>query len=878
MRIVAKCRWRKASSVFLIVCLFLSLTVVRPSSVAAAEFIPEDMTYTVSVIAKNGNELENGTKMFEGIEARTQTSASYSVINTWPTKSYLKGKGVSVMDLLKEAGVKWDKVKQITFTTDESGSGGYAVTFTVEELFGNGYANFQDKNRLYYPNLIDGGGSEGDGAIAGSTQGGKNVGAILALPWADGMKLTTSVGIDDGPMLMVGQRYVTEQNYPWYVKQVRAIVVSSDEPEQANMPVANIPSGEVEAGTVVTLSSVPFSGKEDAGKVYYTTDGKMPTIQSAMFNLIGQKWLADRTDVVAEYNKPIEINKNTTIKAINVQPGLLNSEVAEFTYTVKSGSGVTGGKEGDSSETGVNEEGTTDLETSGSVGTGDGQTTTPTLVSGGARTDYNNAVLANLNKATAEQARVAHLRDDAPRVNPDGTTAFQLMTKDGLVQLLVPPEAVSDWSEPAKMEISLGEIQIPPQADQNAIVLDPLKFQRKFEKVVPNAEEDSSTEKDSITDDEDSMTKESLQFSAPVTISFLVGAEDLPEGITLQQLAIYWWDPVKEDWINLGGVCDEAAGTISLSTYHCSTYAVMADAGSAPGRLAGIDHYATANVIADQGWKTGADNVVLVNGDSFPDALAAGPLAYKLNAPILLTDAESLTPTTWTEMQKLGSKTVTLIGGTTVISQDIEDTLSEAYGEGNVVRYSGVDRYGTAAAVASALGMTGKAVVANGENGHYTDALAIAPYAAYYGIPILFTKSTDLPGATSQTLMNRNVRETIVVGGSAVIPDDVYNRLPGAVRYAGEDCYETAAAVAVGLNMNKKQVYVVSGLGFSDALVAGNLASRSLAPIIMLDEEIPGATSAFLTANKAAISGLTVVGGEGVITSDQERAVRGTLN
>jgi len=168
-------------------------------------------------------------------------------------------------------------------------------------------------------------------------------------------------------------------------------------------------------------------------------------------------------------------------------------------------------------------------------------------------------------------------------------------------------------------------------------------------------------------------------------------------------------------------------------------------------------------------------------------------------------------------------------------------------------------------------------VIANAQGNNYQDALAITSYAAYNGIPILFTEAAGLPSATVQALEKQKVSTTIVVGGEAVVPAAIYDCLPGATRYGGWDLYETATAIATGLQLNANRLYVVTGLNFPDALVAGNLAAKSLSPLIMVDRELPTATKTFLTANKAAISELTVVGGEAVITTDQESTIRNAL-
>lgn len=91
----------------------------------------------------------------------------------------------------------------------------------------------------------------------------------------------------------------------------------------------------------------------------------------------------------------------------------------------------------------------------------------------------------------------------------------------------------------------------------------------------------------------------------------------------------------------------------------------------------------------------------------------------------------------------------------------------------------------------------------------------------------------------------------------------------------------TAAAVAgaAELNMNLENVYVVTGVDFSDALAEGNLAARTSAPLLMVGEGsgLPPATESFFQANKAKIKGITVVGGSAVVSVSQIEAIRNIL-
>jgi heme-binding NEAT domain protein/putative cell wall-binding protein/Leucine-rich repeat (LRR) protein len=459
------------------------------------------------------------------------------------------------------------------------------------------------------------------------------------------------------------------------------------------------------------------------------------------------------------------------------------------------------------------------------------------------------------NRSSLQEGRLTPAatpeKQDVPGL---ANTDAKVFTGEDGVQVRFPDSALSGLTAPVQITIAPGAVKTLPQAEKTAVVLDPSKYQRQF--------------------GIEGMTDGSIEFKAPVTITFPISLTDLPQGVTTAQLAVYWWNPSRNDWVKLGGVFNPQDNSISVPVYHFSTYAVMADTGATPERLAGEDRFGTAVAISQHGWKAGADSVVLANAYAFPDALAAGPLAYKLNAPILLSDARTLTPVTLAEMQRLAPKKIILIGGTAVLSQAIEDSLSAVYGQDNVIRYGGADRYATAAAIASALGTTGQAVIANGEDGHYADALAISSYAAYHGAPILFTAAQALPDVSKQALTEQKVSASIVAGGEGAVSAGIYRQLPGATRYGGADRYATATTITAGLKLNLSQVFVTTGLNFPDALVAGNLAARSFSPLLLVDKDLPQTVQDFLAANKEAISGITVVGGEKVISTEQQSALQ----
>ena len=154
-------------------------------------------------------------------------------------------------------------------------------------------------------------------------------------------------------------------------------------------------------------------------------------------------------------------------------------------------------------------------------------------------------------------------------------------------------------------------------------------------------------------------------------------------------------------------------------------------------RIAGKNRFDTAVSVSKVGWSA-ADTVVIARGDQYADALAGVPLAYQLDAPILLTKTHSLPAETEAEIKRLKASSVVILGGEGAVSSSVAATLTAMNLE--VERIGGSSRYETAALIAAKVYPRGAntAVIVYGEN--YPDALSVASFAARAGHPILCLK------------------------------------------------------------------------------------------------------------------------------------------
>lgn len=289
-------------------------------------------------------------------------------------------------------------------------------------------------------------------------------------------------------------------------------------------------------------------------------------------------------------------------------------------------------------------------------------------------------------------------------------------------------------------------------------------------------------------------------------------------------------------------------------------------------RLAGNDRYETAFQIAKNGWQQ-SDNAVLTYGENYPDALAAVPLAKKLNAPILLTNTDSLDPTTRIALQDLRVDNVYIVGGTAVIPIEIEKQLINA---GYIVkRIAGQDRYETAIRVAEELGDIKEVVVTTGDD--YADALSIGPIAAYKQIPIILVPKENITSGIQNYISSRNIEKTYVIGDESIISDNVVNKFNRPERILGQDKYARNIAILnrfSDMYLHNK-LCLASGENFADALTGSVYASKKNGAIALVRSDLP---DLYKTNLREITYDVTIFGGEAVVPTSLIQDIFNNLN
>lgn len=319
-----------------------------------------------------------------------------------------------------------------------------------------------------------------------------------------------------------------------------------------------------------------------------------------------------------------------------------------------------------------------------------------------------------------------------------------------------------------------------------------------------------------------------------------------------------------------------AVPTVLLTAVVCTALAPTADAGAGfqpdvpTSRIGGADRFETAALTAVEAFPEGTRTALLANGWRNVDALSGTYLAGLENAPILLTERDSVPASTVAAMHRLGVTDVIVLGDENSVGDTALDQLdTEGFDLVDVV--AGEDRYDTAVQVYG-FGTTAPdtVYVARGDfpvGQVAADALAAGP-AAFQGRPILLTEADALPDVVAEALAEGQPRHVVFLGLgiSDDVEDEVADIVPGAwlQTIGGRDRTETAALIAGSgdlLFMGGDRIGIANGYSV-DALGAGVLAGLRKQPLLLTagTGSLGYGTEDYLTRMGLGLHGATVFG------------------
>jgi len=199
--------------------------------------------------------------------------------------------------------------------------------------------------------------------------------------------------------------------------------------------------------------------------------------------------------------------------------------------------------------------------------------------------------------------------------------------------------------------------------------------------------------------------------------------------------------------------------------------------GASISRIGGADRYEVSrNAIADSryGSTIHTQDVYMVNGQNFPDALSASPAAASISSPVLLVDGSAIS---LTEIETTfiagGITNVTIFGGRSAFSEGLQQNVSTYID--SVTRIDGEDRYKVSAHVASTLFSSRAPVktvyIASGAN--FPDGLTGGVLAGIAHAPIFLSNGTCIDPEVSAQIALLHAENVVLLGGVTALSNEV---------------------------------------------------------------------------------------------------------
>ena len=252
--------------------------------------------------------------------------------------------------------------------------------------------------------------------------------------------------------------------------------------------------------------------------------------------------------------------------------------------------------------------------------------------------------------------------------------------------------------------------------------------------------------------------------------------------------------------------------------------------------------YGIAAKLSSRCYPDGAKAVILASGEHEMVPLIANGLAGALDAPILLTQNESVPDITAQELTRLNPQTVYVLDGGTldmdVVRKEVKAALPLAAInaiEGKDVRELSwaIYEYGEA----NAFWGAGIALTYDGCLG---DLASLSPYLYSKKCPVL-VKLGEEPVSLKMCEMASRKEETLIIGGFKSFPDEGIAPIVGSSvavhRFVGKDQYDANELINnwIERSVDADSFLVVSIWHPEDALVVGPFAAKN-GSLVMLED------------------------------------------
>lgn len=252
--------------------------------------------------------------------------------------------------------------------------------------------------------------------------------------------------------------------------------------------------------------------------------------------------------------------------------------------------------------------------------------------------------------------------------------------------------------------------------------------------------------------------------------------------------------------------------------------------------------YGIAAKLSSRCYPDGAKAVILASGEHEMVPLIANGFAGALDAPILLTQNESVPDITAQELTRLNPQTVYVLDGGTVDMDVVRKEVKAALPLAAINAIEGKDVRELSWAIyeygeANAFWGAGIALTYDGCLG---DLASLSPYLYSKKCPVL-VKLGEEPVSLKMCEMASRKEETLIIGGFKSFPDEGIAPIVGSSvavhRFVGKDQYDANELINnwIERSVDADSFLVVSIWHPEDALVVGPFAAKN-GSLVMLED------------------------------------------
>ncbi len=254
--------------------------------------------------------------------------------------------------------------------------------------------------------------------------------------------------------------------------------------------------------------------------------------------------------------------------------------------------------------------------------------------------------------------------------------------------------------------------------------------------------------------------------------------------------------------------------------------------------------YGIAAKLSSRCYPDGVENVILASGEHEMVPLIANGLAGTLDAPILLTQNESVPDITAQELTRLNPQTVYVLNGGTLNTEAIVKETKATLPSTSLELLEGAD----VCELSWAVYAYGEANALWGEDialtydGCLGDLASLSPYLYAKKCPVL-AKQDDEPVPSELCDVAKAKCETLVVGGFVSFPDEEISSLVNSStkvhRFVGDGPYDANEKINgwIERRRNADSFLVVSIWHPEDALAVGPFAAKNGSLVLLEDPQ-----------------------------------------